>query len=98
MGSHKHGVSGRPGPRPALKRFLAEFFNEEVKRRTKRRSKMYSSLQEAVQAEMSRIRSQRSMMMVDQANGTGGDHQRAELAVFAGDLGRWPPIVRPHGL
>jgi hypothetical protein len=21
MGSHKHGVSGRPGPRPALKRF-----------------------------------------------------------------------------
>ena len=38
MGSHKHGVSGRPGPRPALKRFLAEFFNEEAKRRTKRRS------------------------------------------------------------
>jgi hypothetical protein len=48
MGSHKHGVSGRPGPRPALKRFLAEFFNEEDKRRTKRRSKMYSSLREAL--------------------------------------------------
>ena len=48
MGSHKHGVSGRPGPRPALKRFLAEFLNEEAKRRTKRRSKMYSSLREAL--------------------------------------------------
>jgi hypothetical protein len=48
MGSHKRGVSGRPGPPPALKRFLAEFFNEEAKRRTKRRSKMYSSLREAL--------------------------------------------------
>jgi hypothetical protein len=48
MGSHKHGVSGRPGPRPALKRFLAEFFNEEAKRRTKRRGKMYSSLRDAL--------------------------------------------------
>src|SRR5512147_2329801 len=48
MGSHKHGVSGRPEPRPGLKRVLAGFFNEEAKRRTKRRSKMYSSLREAL--------------------------------------------------
>jgi hypothetical protein len=38
------------------------------------------------------------MIMADQANRTGGDHQRAELAVFGGDLDRWPPIVRRNGL
>ena len=48
MGSHKHGISGRPGPRARGQRFLAGFFNEEAKRRTKRRSKMYSSLREAL--------------------------------------------------
>ena len=42
MGSHKHALSGRPGPRPPLKRFLAEFFNEELKRRTKQCSNMYA--------------------------------------------------------
>jgi hypothetical protein len=48
MGSHKHGVRGRPGPRPVLKRFLAEFFNEEAKRITKRRGEMFSSVREAL--------------------------------------------------
>ncbi len=48
MGSHKHGVSGRPGPPARVKWATAAFFNKETKRRAKPRRKMYDSVREAL--------------------------------------------------
>ncbi len=48
MGSHKHAVSGRPGPPQAVKWATAEFFNKEAARRKARKQKMYGSVREAL--------------------------------------------------
>ena len=48
MGSHKHGVSGRPGPPAAVKRATAEFFNREAEQRRRRKPKMHETVREAL--------------------------------------------------
>ena len=50
MGSHKHGVSGRPGPSAAVKRATAEVFEREAEaqRRRRRLRRTYGSVRAAL--------------------------------------------------